>query len=207
LPLTVATGSSYSASIHPTYCRIKGETLMMELLTEPPPMDAIARMTAIEGVRVTPTILATQQGPDRHLGPDGAGAILVLQATFVDAEHAAGFWSTAAGLMEQLATAPGFIRRLNFTDGPHYTLIAFWRTVADAHAFFSSDAHQAAMRELYRHRWQYTHFAGLWETSAPRKRVVFCQVCDGVTPVGDRVCVGCGMELFDPYAVASRVDR
>ena len=44
------------------------------------------------------------------------------------------------------------------------TLLALWRTVADAHAFFSSDQHQAVMRELYRERWQYTHFAALFES-------------------------------------------
>src|SRR3954451_16635225 len=99
--------------------------LMVELITQPPPAEAIARMTAIEGVRVVPTVLATQEGPDRHLGPEAAGAVLVLQATFVDEDRAGEFWTTAAGLMEHLATAPGFIRRVNFTDGPHYTLIAF----------------------------------------------------------------------------------
>src|SRR5690242_14220528 len=113
---------------------------MVELLTQPPPMEAIARMTAIDGVRIAPTVLATQQGPERHLGPEAAGALLVLQATFVDEARASEFWSTAAGLMELLATAPGFIRRYNFTDGPHYTLIALWRTVADAHAFFAGPA-------------------------------------------------------------------
>jgi heme-degrading monooxygenase HmoA len=177
---------------------------MLELLTQPPPADVIARMIAIEGVRVVPTVLATQQGPDRHLGPEAAGAVLLLQATFVDEEKAGQFWVTAAGLMEELATAPGFIRRFNFTDGPHYTLIALWRTVADAHAFFSSGAHQAAMRELFRHRWQYSHFAALWEMTAPRERVIFCQDCDGVTPAVDRVCAGCGSDLFDPFV--SHVD-
>jgi hypothetical protein len=105
--------------------------------------------------------------------------------------------------MERLATAPGFIRRINFTDGPHYTLIALWRTTADAHAFFASDEHQAAMRELYRHRWQYSHFAGLWEVHTPRQRVIFCQECDGVTPATDGRCTGCGIELVDPYAPKS----
>ena len=62
------------------------------------------------------------------------------------------------------------------------TEIAFWRTPADAHAFFSRDEHQAAMRDLYRERWQYTHFAGLWELTSPRQRVIFCQQCEGVTP-------------------------
>jgi len=176
---------------------------MIELLTQPPPMDAIARMAAIEGVHIAPTIVASQQGPARRLGPEAAGAILVLQATFADEDRAAGFWHTAAGLMEKLATAPGFIRRYNFTDGPHYTLIAFWRTPADAHTFFSSDEHQAAMRDLFVHRWQYSHFAGLWECNAPRPRVIFCQNCDAVTPATAGTCSGCGTVLVDPYATTT----
>ncbi|MEN3273189.1 MAG: hypothetical protein V7636_1950 [Actinomycetota bacterium] len=178
---------------------------MVELLTSPPPMSAIARMTAIDGVQVVPTILATQQGPDSHLGPEEAGAVLILQATFVDEARAASFWDTAAGLMEKLATTPGFIRRFNFTDGPHYTLIALWRSVDAAHAFFTSDEHQEATRELFRHRWQYSHFAGLWETVTPRPRVIFCQTCDAVVPATDRTCSGCGVELFDPYSVIASV--
>ena len=180
---------------------------MLELLTQPPPMDVIARMTAIEGVRIVPTMLATQQGPDGHLGPEAAGAVLLLQATFVDEKRAAEFWLKVAGLVERLATAPGFIRRYNFTDGPHSTLIALWRTRADANAFFSSGEHQAAMHELFRHRWQYSHFAGLWEMTTPRQRVIFCQQCDGVTPATERQCVGCGIELFDPFASVSNVDH
>jgi heme-degrading monooxygenase HmoA len=183
------------------------EDAMIELLAQPPPMEAIARMAAINGVRITPTVLATQQGPDAHLGPEAAGALLILQATFVDEARAAEFWLTAAGLMERLATASGFIRRYNFTDGPHYTLLALWRTLADAHAFFASDDHQAAMQALFRHRWQYSHFAGLWEMSTPRQRVIFCQLCDGVTPATEGHCASCGTELFDPYAMPSHAER
>lgn len=172
----------------------------MELLTTSPPADAIARMVAIQGVVAAPAMLARQRGPAGHLGPEAAGAVLVLQATFADEDKAAAFWHATAALMEQLAVAPGFIRRYNFADGPHYTLFAFWRTTEDAHAFFESAEHQAAMQDLFRSRWQYSHFAGLWEMRAPRPRLIFCQECDGVTPVGDRVCVGCGVELFDPYA-------
>ena len=113
---------------------------------------------------------------------------------------------TAAGLTERLAEAPGFIRRFNFADGPHYTLIALWRTRAEAHAFFSSDEHQAAMRELFRNRWQYSHFAALWDMTTPRQRVIFCQRCDGVTAATERLCVGCGTELFDPFRSPSHVD-
>jgi heme-degrading monooxygenase HmoA len=176
---------------------------MVELLTQPPPMEAIARMKAIDSVRIAPTVLATQQGPDGHLGPEAAGALLMLQATFVDEQKAAEFWMTAAGLMERLEETPGFIRRVNFTDGPHYTLFAFWRTLEDAHAFFSTDEHQAAMRDLYRNRWQYSHFAGVWEMTTPRQRLIFCQQCDGVTAATEAACSGCGTELFDPYVSAA----
>ncbi len=51
---------------------------MVELLTQAPPMEAIAKMTAIAGVRITPTVLGTQQGPDGQVGPEGAGAVLIL---------------------------------------------------------------------------------------------------------------------------------
>ena len=176
---------------------------MVELLSQPPPMEFIGRMLAIEGVAVAPTVLASQQGPDRHLGPEAAGAILILQATFVDEDKAAEFWQAAAGLMELLATAPGFIRRYNFTDGPHYTLLAFWRTRADADAFFARDEHQTAMRELFEQRWQYSHFAGLWDCTTPRQRVILCQECDGVTPATAGACSSCGVALVDPYALTS----
>jgi len=179
---------------------------MIELLSQPPPAAAIARMTAIDGVRVAPVMLATQDGPDRHLGPEAAGALLILQATFADEERFAAFWDRAATLMELLATAPGFIRRFSFADGPFYMLIAQWRTAADAHAFFARDEHQQTMQDLFRNRWQYSHFAALWEMTAPRQRHIFCQQCDGITAATEQVCVGCGRELFDPYRSASHVD-
>jgi heme-degrading monooxygenase HmoA len=173
---------------------------MPELLTMPPPAEAIARMAAVEGVNITPAVLSTQRGPDGHLGPEAAGAVLILQATFTDEERAAAFWQAAASLMEALAHAPGFIRRFSFADGPTNTLIALWRTTDDANAFFASTEHQAAMRDLYRHRWQYSHFASLFETTALRERVIFCQDCDGITPMPAETCRGCGAPLVDAYA-------
>src|SRR5579862_327556 len=108
---------------------------MTELLTTPPPPESIAAMVAIPGTAITPSILATQQGPDGQLGPEAAGAILVLQATFADPAGAASFWQAAVPLMALLASAPGFIRRYSFPDGPTVTLIALWRTASDARAF------------------------------------------------------------------------
>jgi hypothetical protein len=41
-------------------------------------------MAAIPRSQIAPIVLGTQQGPAGHLGPEHAGAILMLQATFTD---------------------------------------------------------------------------------------------------------------------------
>jgi heme-degrading monooxygenase HmoA len=174
----------------------------MELLTLPPPPEAIAAMTAIGGVKIAPTILATQEGPEGHLGPEAAGAILMLQATFADPEGATRFWEAAVPLMELLEAAPGFIRRYSFPDGPSITLLAFWRTAADAKAFAATPQHRAAVRGLHGQRWQYSHFSALWEMTSNHGRVVFCTECDSITPAGELACRGCGVALIDVYAPA-----
>ena len=173
---------------------------MPELLTLPPPPEAIGAMMQIPKMQITPTILATQQGPDGHLGPEGASAILVLQATFADPDGAQKFWAAAVPLMELLAKAPGFIRRFSFPDGPTITLIALWRRAEDARAFAASAPHAAAVRDLYRHRWQYSHFSALWEMTSNHGRLVFCTDCDGITPAHEGVCSGCGTALIDVRA-------
>jgi hypothetical protein len=172
---------------------------MTELLTVPPPPEAIGAMLQIPRMQITPSILATQQGPDGHLGPEAAGAILVLQATFASEAGAQKFWAAAVPLMALLADAPGFIRRFSFPDGPTITLIALWRTADDARAFASSAPHAAAVRDLYRHRWQYSHFSALWEMTSNHGRVVFCTECDAVTPAASGVCGGCGTALVDVH--------
>src|SRR4051812_32932949 len=173
----------------------------MDLITSPPPAEAIAAMMAINGVRVVPTVLGTQSGPESQLGPESTGAILILQGTFADEERFNEFWTKVVELAELLATAPGFIRRYNFVDGPHYTLMAWWRSVEDAHAFFARPEHQAAMRTTFERRWQYTHFAGLWQVASPRQRLFFCQACEGITPSTESHCASCGAVLLDPYGV------
>lgn len=176
---------------------------MTELLTLPPTPEAISTMIGIPKMSITPTILATQQGPDGDLGPESAGAILILQATFTQAEGAEKFWAAAVPLMELLVAAPGFIRRYSFPDGPIITLIALWRTAADAKAFADSIEHRAAVRDLFKQRWQYSHFSAVWEMASNHGRVIFCDHCDGITAASEQVCKGCGVELLDVYRQAS----
>lgn len=173
------------------------EVAVTHLLFVPPPPDALATFTAIEGVRMAPTMLNIQEGPERLWGPEGAGALLLLQATFSNEDRAHGFWRAAAALMEHLAHTPGFIRRYSFAAGPTNTLLALWRTSADARAWFESDHHQKVMRDLYRERWQYSHFAALFEGTRAHERVVFCDRCDAVTPMPAEFCRGCGVHLLD----------
>ena len=172
---------------------------MTELLTMPPPGDAIATMAAIPGFEVSPTILATQRGPDGDLGPEAAGAILLLQATFAEAAKAAQFWTVAAQLTELLADAPGFIRRYSFADGPTINLFALWRTADDAKAFAATPEHLEAMRRLDEERWEYSHFAAIWEISSNRDRIVYCVECEGVTPATAGSCAECGAAFTDPF--------
>ncbi len=175
------------------------EVAVTQLLSIPPPPDAGAAIQAVEGSRMGPTLLNVQEGPDRRWGPEGAGALLLLQATFSDEDRAHGFWRAAAGLMEHLATAPGFIRRFSFADGPTITLLALWRTAEDAHSWFASDHHQKVMQDLYRERWQYSHFAALFEGTRHHDRVIFCDQCDAVTPMPAESCPRCGADFFDIY--------
>jgi heme-degrading monooxygenase HmoA len=176
---------------------------MAELVTLPPPADAIATMAQIPGLQIAPSVLVTQQGPDGGLGPEAAGAILVLQATFATSDGAQRFWAAAVPLMAQLAEAPGFIRRYSFPDGPSITLIALWRTADDARAFASSPRHRAAVRRLYTERWQYSHFSAIWEMTSNHGRLVFCDQCDAITPAGAGECQGCGVGLIDVHGSAS----
>jgi hypothetical protein len=173
---------------------------MTKLLTTPPPAGAIAAMSCMQGVHIAPTILVSQRGPDGHLGPEAAGAVLMLQATFADPLGVERFWAAAVPLMQVLESAPGFIRRYSFPDGPSITLIAFWRTVADARAFADRPEHRAAVRDLYKERWQYSHFSALWAIASNHGRTIFCRDCDGIAAAGSPTCGGCGADLIDIYS-------
>jgi hypothetical protein len=170
---------------------------MVQLLTLPPPADAIAGMLGIPGVQIAPTILATQAGPEGDRGPEAAGAVLMLQATFRTDEGASAFWAAAVPLMALLAEAPGFIRRYSFPDGPAITLFALWRSIDDARAFARRPEHRAAVQELYANGWQHTHFSAIWQLATDHGRVVFCPACREASPADTTACAACGTTLTD----------
>ncbi len=179
---------------------------MTELLEHPqPPVAVIEKLMASPTVSIAPGMIVTQDGEESgHLGPEAAGAILMLQATFTDQTKAEAFWEAAFPLLELSGEQPGFIRAYRFAAGPVITMFVLWKTLADAQAFGASPEHRAAVRELYKQRWQYSHFARLWDVASEHDRIVFCDQCDGMTPASAGACGSCGAPIVDPFAAAAR---
>ena len=161
---------------------------MSELPAQPPPEDLRAAIAQI-----------SRLGPDGKLGPEDAGAVLILQATFTTPEGAAAFWRALVPLLRLLEDTPGFIRRFGVSDGPANTLIALWRTPADAYAFAAGPEHRSAVKALYAERWEYTHFAAVWELASTSGRVIFCPDCDAVAPASNDHCPDCGRAMPATY--------
>jgi hypothetical protein len=175
---------------------------MVEPKFVPPPPEVAAAMAAIPGMQMTPSMLVVQNGPEGHAGPEAAGAILWLQATFVREEGARCFWEASVPLMAQLAEAPGFIRRYSFAAHASANLIALWRTIEDARRFAASGAHRETSRALFAGRWQHSHFSALWEMHRNQGRLFFCEGCDGITPAPASACRSCGAPIIDEYQLA-----
>ena len=178
----------------------------MSLIRQIPPSDDVkALVAAIPGVRFNPGVVVAQEGPDRHLGPEAAGAILVLHMTLSDEAAADRFWRTTTAVKQTLPTAAGFIRLFSFFDGPSGYLVAFWRTAEDARAFAAAPAHRDAMSALDRERFEYSHFVGLWTAQSTHRRNLYCPRCEAVTAAPATHCQGCGEALDDAF-VSSQPD-
>ena len=165
-----------------------------------PPSDEIKGLVgAIPGVRFTPGVVVGQDGPECRVGPEGAGAILVLHTTAADDDAAERFWRTTTAVKQQLPGAAGFIRLFSLFDGLSGYLVAFWRTVEDAQAFAAGHHHRAAVAALRRERFEYSHFVGLWKAHAIHPRTIYCELCGTATPVPTDACSSCANPLHDVF--------
>ena len=165
-----------------------------------PPSDEVkAMVAAIPGVRFNQGVIVGQDGPDPQLGPESAGAILVLHMTVVDETAADRFWRVTTAVKQTLPTAAGFIRLFSFFDGPSGYLVAFWRSAEQARAFAASPVHRDAMTALGRERFEYSHFVGLWTAQTVHRRNLYCLDCEAVTPAPAATCQGCAAPLDDVF--------
>lgn len=162
-----------------------------------PEGEVAERMGALPGVRFTPGMVFSVE--KEQVGPEGAGAVLVLQNTLDTAEKAQQFWSRAATTIEAATRSPGFIRLIGFGDGPESYALAFWRTLEEAQAYAKDLPHREAVKELHATGNQYSHFAGLFKAQAARKRHIFCAHCIVENDANRTTCAQCGNALVDSF--------
>jgi hypothetical protein len=163
---------------------------MATLGHHPPAADNQAALGSMPGVRFTEGVVFAVDGP-APVGPEAAGAVLVLQSVLDRDDKAQQFWSRAAVTLRAARERAGFIRFIAFGDGLCNYAIGFWRSPDDAMAFFRSPSHAAAMHELDASGNQYGHFAGLFKTDRLHERHVYCEEC------------GSGNALIDVFKIQS----
>ncbi len=162
-----------------------------------PEGEAARRLGGIPGVRFTPgMVFSIEREP---VGPEAAGAVLVLQNTLDTNPKAQQFWDRAALTLEAARQAPGFIRFIGFSDGLENYALGFWRSVDEAQAYAKGLPHRTAVKELHATGNQYSHFAGLFRAEAPRQRHIFCDQCGVQNDAAARTCAQCGNELVDSF--------
>lgn len=108
---------------------------MSGLHAAPPPDHVTGSLSAVPGMRFTPGTVTGHDGPEGRLGPEAAEAILILHATFTTGQSVEPFWEVNLPVLERLAAAPGFIRRISVVDAESAYLIAFWRSIEEAQRF------------------------------------------------------------------------
>lgn len=174
---------------------------MAELQIFPPSPDNEALLAQIAGIRQTPIPVAGFDGPDGHLGPEAAGAVLILHMTMVDPERTQAFWRQVALTCKAASETNGFIRMIAFFDGAANWALAFWRTVAAAQAFARSRVHLDAIADMHAQSFEYTHFAGLFAPVEARTRQAYCDSCGAEAFMPAEVCPSCGNGLADVFRI------
>lgn len=172
---------------------------MPTLQVFPPDAENEALFAEISGLRQTPIPVVGFDGPDGHLGPEAAGAVLFLHMTMVDEGRTQRFWRQVALTCKAASESPGCIRMIAFFDGAANNAIAFWRTLEDAQAFAKSRTHLEAIQDMHAHNFEYTHFAGLFTPVRERTRELYCDRCGHENLAPAERCEECGNELVDVF--------
>ncbi len=169
----------------------------------PPDPDIEALMEGLP-IRSSEGPVRVLEGPEAHLGHEAAGAILVLHTTMIDNDKAQLFHRQVAATLIAAASAPGMIRVVMATDGLSNDAYILWRSVEEAKAFASNTVHREAVSAMLRDRFEYTHFAGLWQQVEPRDRHVFCEKCGAESTMPIDHCSRCGNEVADVFRIQAR---
>jgi heme-degrading monooxygenase HmoA len=168
------------------------------LRTFAPDDEARAIMQSIPGARFTPGMVVGFDGTD-PVGPEAAGAVMVLHMTAVDEKDTQLFFRRTNHLKTLLPAAPGFIRMFSLFDGLSGYAISFWRSPEEALAFGRHDAHREVMREFRSRPFQYSQFVGVWSAHTVRRRHMYCADCGAANDAPAGSCARCGQDLLDVF--------
>lgn len=172
-----------------------------ELIATHPEGAAAGRFAELPGVRFTEGVVFGCDG-EIAVGPEAAGAIVVLQGTVADPEKGQAFWGRASEVAHAARESEGFIRFIGFNDGLSNYGLGFWDTPEHAIAFARGRAHLDAVAEQFRDLNQYSQFAGVWTTHTVRPRRFFCE-CGHATTAPASNCESCGAEVTDVFVLQS----
>ena len=171
---------------------------MAVLRTFAPDDEARAIMQTIPGARFTPGMVVGFDGHD-PVGPEAAGAVMVLHMTAVDEAATQLFFRHTNHLKTLLPATAGFIRMFSLFDGLSGYAISFWRTPEDALAFGRHPAHREVMRQFIAQPFQYSQFVGVWSAHSVRRRHIYCAACGTPSDAPADACSACGEPLLDVF--------
>lgn len=164
----------------------------------PPAPENHMALGSLPGVRFTEGVVFSVEADD-PVGPDAAGAVLVLQGSLASDDMAQQFWARSATTLRAARESDGFIRFIAFADGLSNYALGFWRSYDDAMAFRKSLPHREAERELNETGNQYQHFASLFKTDRVHERHTYCERCGTRNTMPREVCEKCGNALVDVF--------
>lgn len=164
----------------------------------PAPDTAAYGMAALPARRLTPGMVGGLAGPG-NAGPEQAGALSLVYGSFASSAGAQRGFRAFADAQRSLLDAPGFLRWINFSDGPHGYGLGWWRSADDASSWASGQLHRDFVAAQRREPFELSQFAGIWTAHAIGHRNYYCPRC-GRRAVASASACACGEPLTDGFA-------
>jgi heme-degrading monooxygenase HmoA len=148
--------------------------------------------------RFTPGAVGALDGTGE--GPERAGALSLVYGSFPTAAAAQRGYRHFTDAQHALVSAPGFLRWLSFSDGPHGYGLGMWRSADDAASFARSGLHQAMVREQRTAPFEMGQFAGIWTAHTIGRHLLTCPTCHTVCTAPARTCTNCASDVSDGFS-------
>lgn len=164
----------------------------------PPDEETLAILADVPHRRERPQVVTIMEAPTAG-GPEQAGALSLVYATFSDSGRAQQGYRRFAEMQHHLITAPGFLRWITLVDGVHGYALGMWRRPQDVAAFARSGVHRRMVHDQLTDPFEHSQFAGVWTAQTPGRRTLTCERCHQPTTAPAEGCARCGAPLHDPF--------